>query len=519
MTKTLTYITHTHNRMPRATRNINDTVLGILTRDTSSKRRLIDQQQQQQPQSPVSSPTNTTHPSSPQPHPHKNKFSFLYALLNPRSRQWQAVLFKRVISWVIVIDLLSFILSTEPALKAHHDLFHQLEGVSSSVFLLEYLARLLVCTEKPKYRDQGPVTGRLSYMVSPAALMDAVATIPFFVDPLLRYDLPRLTYLRVFRLLRLTKTHGAVRATDAVYRVIYYNREILYVASVTCTLLVLGTGVGLYYLRPLDANPDQRGDSAEQFESILSTMYLSTMMLTGQGMYVCTCFIQKEKKGRYVIGWNTGSFLEAKYRCVPVVLSSHSFHSVSLVIFDCYYYYCIGGPEGELPWYTKAVVLLTSLVSVAMFAIPASMLTWGFEAEAARMAKRAYSKSKREREGLDSSDDEYSTDEEYQKIIAGEADDDGSTSGGDNDDPWRKELMERFARADEDGSGHISLQKFIAVSNSGQPTTSGSASTPVGEGPGLAMVMSRLIGLEQEQKANSAKLDQILQLLESKKVR
>lgn len=167
-----------------------------------------------------------------------------------------------------------------------------------------------------------------------------------------------------------------------------------------------------------------------------------------------------------------------------------------------------GGPEGDLPWYTKAVVLLTSIFSVAMFAIPASMLTWGFEAEAARMAKRAYELSKREKEGVDLSEDDYSTDEEYQKIIAGEEDADSTV--GSEDDPWRRELLERFERADEDGSGNLTLKEFIEIS-----TQAMSAKTV--EGSDLAMVMSRVQQLERETKQNSEKLDRILELLESKK--
>ena len=280
--------------MSRGSPKSNDTVLGILTRDSSTRKfraleaadgKQTPNQQQQQPPPPSRC--------------HSKKFSFLYSLLNARSRQWQAVLFQRVISWVILLDLLSFIFSTEPLLQEpgyekYRDLFHYMEGFSSSIFLLEYLARLKVCTEKPKHRDHGPFWGRYHYILSTSALIDAAATFPFFLTPLLRgyfrssrtIVLPRLTYLRFLRLLRLTKTHGAMRATGAVYRVIYYNREILYVASFTCTLLVFGTGVILYYLRPPDLNPDTKGDSAEQFQSILSTMYLSTMMLTGQGMSI-----------------------------------------------------------------------------------------------------------------------------------------------------------------------------------------------------------------------------------------
>ena len=95
-----------------------------------------------------------------------------------------------------------------------------------------------------------------------------------------------------------------------------------------CILLVLITSVLMYYLRPQNDDSD-----AENFNSLLGTMYLSTLMLTGQG-----------------------------------------------------------GPEGDLPWYTKMVVLLTGFFSVAMFAIPSSMLTWGFEAEAERCAKKARQK-------------------------------------------------------------------------------------------------------------------------------
>ena len=38
-----------------------------------------------------------------------------------------------------------------------------------------------------------------------------------------------------------------------------------------------------------------------------------------------------------------------------------------------------GGPDGELPWYTSSVMILTGFLGVGMFAIPLSMLTWGFE--------------------------------------------------------------------------------------------------------------------------------------------
>lgn len=230
--------------------------------------------------------------------------SFIYTALNPRSSQKPAIIFKWFIAIVILVDLLFFIVSTEPNLRKETQyIFKVAEGVTSSIFLVEYALRFITCTESKKYK--GAIVGRLQYVVTPGALIDALATFPFFIERFTGWNLPTLTYLRVFRLLRIGKTQGYAKALDAVYRVVYYNREILYVALLVCSFLVLLTAILMYYLRP------QNPEDAQDFTSIAATMYLSTLMLTGQG-----------------------------------------------------------GPGGDLPWYTKAVVLLTGVFSVAMFAIP-----------------------------------------------------------------------------------------------------------------------------------------------------
>ena len=84
----------------------------------------------------------------------------------------------------------------------------------------------------------------------------------------------------------------------------------------TQAMLVLFTSSLLYY----------SGDGAEGFESIPATMYLSILMLTGQGE-----------------------------------------------------------PDGELTTLLKSLCAFTAIFSVAMVAIPASMLTFGFEIEAQRL--------------------------------------------------------------------------------------------------------------------------------------
>jgi hypothetical protein len=116
-----------------------------------------------------------------------------------------------------------------------------------------------------------------------------------------------------------------MEAIDVFRRVVYFNGDILLVAFLLCAILILILSTFLYYLAPKDVTLE------EDFSSIPATMYLSVMMLTGQG-----------------------------------------------------------GPAGWLPWYTKLICAITAVFAVAQFAIPASMLTWGFEQEAERRIKKRH---------------------------------------------------------------------------------------------------------------------------------
>lgn len=386
-------------------------------------------------------------------------YSFVYSMLNPRSKQWQAVAFKSFISTVIIADLCLFIISTDEIFaETYFNYLYGIEGLVSCIFLVEYVARLVTVTERIRYGKLGPIRGRLAYMITPGAVIDAFATLPFFIEICTGWNLPTLTYLRFFRLFRILKTEGYVRAIDAVYRVIYYNRQILYVALLVCCFLVLLTAVLLYYLRP---PPEDDPDNADSFSSILATLYLSTLMLTGQG-----------------------------------------------------------GPEGDLPWYTKAVVLLTSLFSVAMFAIPASMLTWGFEAEAERCAKLSWRRANKPTDSSSSSSyssDEdgnssgHSTDEEYFKIIAGEGEEEGESEAT---KAWMKAQKLSFQKADTDNSGSISMREYLQM-QSARKNSDDEAAAAAG-GSSTTGIISRLQFevLENKVNDNSKKLNRILKILE-----
>lgn len=146
------------------------------------------------------------------------------------------------------------------------------------------------------------------------------------------------------------------------------------------------------------------------------------------------------------------------------------------------------------------------------------MLTWGFEAEAARLAARARRRSKRNcvrdsssssassSSGMDSGSISTS-DEEYQKIIAGEEDD---------DDDKMKELMERFEMADKDKSGGLTTTEFVNLGMAEQMPRSGHhnfGEVHRGGGGGGANLSDRMDKLEEKIDSANKKLDDVLFLL------
>ena len=120
---------------------------------------------------------------------------------------------------LILLNAVCFIVATVPSVE-HTEAFYVVEFISSVLFLIEYLLRLVVATEDPKYAPLGPCRGRLRYAITPRALIDAAATFPFFVELAFGVDLANTTYLRVLRVFRILKTDRTARALSSIYRVL-----------------------------------------------------------------------------------------------------------------------------------------------------------------------------------------------------------------------------------------------------------------------------------------------------------
>lgn len=147
------------------------------------------------------------------------------------------------------------------------------EVFSVAVFSVEYVLRIWTCVEsKEDSRFTPPVSGRLRYALTPMAIIDLLAVLPFFLSMFLAIDL---RFLRVFRLLRVLKLTRYSGAMDTLMKVFKNERKQLFAAiSIMVTLLVFLSGI-VYFIEK-DAQP-------EAFASIFHAMWWGMATLTTVG--------------------------------------------------------------------------------------------------------------------------------------------------------------------------------------------------------------------------------------------
>jgi voltage-gated potassium channel len=177
---------------------------------------------------------------------------------------------------VILLNVVAIVLSTDATLHARwHDLFGDVEHVAVAVFSLEYGLRLWVAVEDPRWAHKRPLVARLRYAVTPLALVDLLAILPFYLHLLdLAVDPEIAILLRVLRLLKLLRFTGAFDLLGAVLR--NERRPLLAAGTVVAMALLLVST--LAYMFEREAQPDK-------FGSIPEAMYwgITTLSTVGYG--------------------------------------------------------------------------------------------------------------------------------------------------------------------------------------------------------------------------------------------
>jgi voltage-gated potassium channel len=154
----------------------------------------------------------------------------------------------------------------------YHDLLDAFEAFSISIFTIEYILRIYSIVENPKYRDR--VSGRFRFIVSPMAIIDLLAFIPYYLA-FLPLDLRFLRIFRLMSLFRLFKIARYLHALKIFKRVIADRKEQL-VLSFFFILFVLVIISFVMFYAEHDAQPDA-------FSSIPATMWWGIATLTTVG--------------------------------------------------------------------------------------------------------------------------------------------------------------------------------------------------------------------------------------------
>lgn len=187
---------------------------------------------------------------------------------NPRSR-----VFDQFLLGLILLNVAAVVAeSIEPLGTRYQSAFRLFEIISVIIFSVEYVLRLWACVEDPRYGH--PVKGRLRYAVSPLALVDLLAILPFYLT-FIATDLRILRILRVFRLLRMVKIARYSQTLQIFGRVLVATRIQLLLTLILMSVLLL-LASSLMYAVEQEAQP-------EAFSSIPAAMWWAIATLTTVG--------------------------------------------------------------------------------------------------------------------------------------------------------------------------------------------------------------------------------------------
>jgi len=198
----------------------------------------------------------------------------VHAILDPAGGEGAASrVFGIFIVTLISLNIVALALET---VKSVRDLcpgfFLAFEVVSVLIFTAEYLLRLWSCTAMREYSS--PIGGRLRFAVSPLALIDLLAVLPFYL-PFLGIDLRFVRAVRLMRLFRVAKLGRYSQAVRTLGKVFVAKKEELGV-TLSVLLILLLISSCLMYIAEHDAQP-------EAFSSIPAAMWWSVTTLTTVG--------------------------------------------------------------------------------------------------------------------------------------------------------------------------------------------------------------------------------------------
>jgi voltage-gated potassium channel len=200
----------------------------------------------------------------------------LYLILDPTAKGdiWERI-FETVLIAIILGNILAIVMDSVKEVDQRYSvLFRRIEVFSIFFFTIEYVARIYSIIESPTY--SAPLKGRLKYMVTPMAIIDLLAFLPFYLI-FLPIDL---RFLRIFRLMALFRVFKIARYLQAltIFKQVLSKRKEQLVLSFLFILFILVIISFMMFYAVREAQPDK-------FSSIPATMWwgIATITTVGYG--------------------------------------------------------------------------------------------------------------------------------------------------------------------------------------------------------------------------------------------
>ena len=157
---------------------------------------------------------------------------------------------------LIIVAVVQAVLDTEPTItRGREQLFADLELGIGIIFLVEYVCRLWIAVDNPRFKSSR--YPRLRYALTPIAIVDFLAVVPalfaFGGAPTLM-----LRFFRILRILRLAKLGRMSRAWDDIREAFYDKRHEFGLVLGLLILTVLLSGSLMYFAEGV-AQPDKFG--------------------------------------------------------------------------------------------------------------------------------------------------------------------------------------------------------------------------------------------------------------------